>query len=109
MAEGNQILVPGYTLFVADACSGLKSIVTLVPIACIVAVFLSKGVWRRAAVIASVVPLAMGANIVRVVVTVQLVSYLGTDVAQGWLHDSFGVATYVAGTLALLGVARILR
>lgn len=109
IAEGNQIMVPGYTLFVADACSGLNSIVTLVPIACIVAVFLSRGVWRRAAVIASVVPLAMGANIVRVAVTVYLVSYLGTDVAQGLLHDTFGVVTYAAGTLALVGVARTLR
>lgn len=109
VAEGNTILVPGYTLFVADACSGLTSIVTLLPLACIVAYFLGRGVWRRAVVVASVVPLAVAANVARVVVTVALVSRLGTDAAQGLLHESFGLATYAVGTLAVIGVARVLR
>jgi exosortase len=108
-AEGNQILLPGQTLFVADACSGLTSIVTMLPLACIVAYFLSHGVWRRAVVIASIVPLAIGANILRVVITVRLVTHLGADAAQGLLHDSFGMATYAVGILALIGVARVLR
>jgi exosortase len=108
-AEGNTILLPGHTLFVADACSGLTSIVTLLPLACVVAYFLSRGVWRRVVVVASVVPLAIAANVARVVVTVAMVSRLGTDAAQGLLHESFGVATYVVGTLAVIGVARVLR
>jgi exosortase len=108
-AEGNQILVPGQSLFVADACSGLTSIVTLLPLACIVAYFLTHGVWRRALVIASVVPLALAANIFRVIVTVQLVEHWGVEFAQGVLHETFGLATYVIGTLAVIAVARILR
>ena len=56
-----------------------------------------------------VVPLAMGANVVRVILTVHLVSSRGIEYAQGLLHDSFGLATYLVGTLALVGVARILR
>jgi len=108
-ALGNQILVPGHTLFVADACSGLTSIVTLVPLACVVAYFLSHGVWRRVIVIASVVPLALGANVVRVIATVVLVSERGIDFAQGMLHESFGAVTYIGGTLALIGVAKVLR
>jgi len=108
-AEGNQILVPGQTLFVADACSGLTSIVTLLPLACIIAYFLSRGIWRRVLVVASVIPLALGSNILRVIVTVQLISSHGIDFAQGLLHESVGTATYVLGTLALIGVARVLR
>ncbi len=109
LAEGNKILIPGHTLFIADACSGLTSIVTMLPLACIVAYFLTSGIWRRALVVASVVPLAMVANIVRVVVTVLLVPVLGPEAAQGSLHESFGLATYVVGTFALVGVARVLR
>lgn len=109
VGDGNQILVPGHTLFVADACSGLTSIITLLPLSAIVAYFLSRGVWRRALVIASVAPLAVGANLVRVLVTVQLVSGYGIEYAQGILHESFGTATYVGGTLCLIGVARVLR
>lgn len=108
-ADGNQILLPDHTLFVADACSGLTSIVTLLPLAWIVAWFLSHGVWRRIAVVASVVPLALGANVLRVIVTVQLVASRGIEFAQGLLHESFGTATYALGTLAVIGVARLLR
>ena len=109
VAEGNQILIPGHALFVADACSGLTSIVTMLPLAFIVAYFLSKDLWRRAIVIASVVPLAIAANILRVTVTVLMVPSLGIEAAQGSLHESFGVATYVVGTLILIGVARGIR
>jgi exosortase len=109
LGEGNQIQLPAATLFVSDACSGLTSIVTMLPIACILAWFLSRGVWRRLLVVASVVPLAMAANVVRILVTVRLVSHVGIEGAQGLLHESFGVATYALGTLALVLVARILR
>ena len=108
-AEGNQILVPEGALFVADACSGLTSVVTMLPISCIVAYFLSRGIWRRALVVVSVVPLAIVGNITRVLITILLVSRLGIEAAQGALHESFGLATYVVGTLAMIGVARLLR
>ena len=108
-SDGNQILLPGSTLFVADACSGLNSIVSLLPLACIVAYFLSHGVWRRVVVVASVVPLAVGANLVRVIVTLQLVDSRGVEYAQGLLHEAWGLTTFVAGTLALVGLARVLR
>jgi exosortase len=108
-AEGNQILLPGQTLFVADACSGLTSIVTLLPLACIVAYFLSHGVWRRVVVIASVVPLSLAANVFRVIVTVRSVESWGIEFAQGVLHETFGLGTYVIGTLAVIAVARLLR
>ena len=108
-ASGNQLFVPGNTLFVADACSGLTSIVTLIPLGAVVAYFLSHGIWRRALIVLCVIPLAIAANIVRVGATVFLVSSHGIEFAQGLLHESFGVSTYVVGTLAILGVARILK
>jgi exosortase len=108
-AEGNRILVPGHSLFVADACSGLTSIVVLFPFACVIAYFLSRGIWRRALIVASVVPLAVAANILRILLTVTMVSSWGIESAQGVLHSSFGVATYVVGNLALIGLARLLR
>ncbi len=107
--QGNEILVPGHTLFVADACSGLTSIVTLLPLAALVAYLASRRVWRRLVIVASVIPLSLLANVLRVTVTVALVGRLGPDVAAGSLHESFGLITYLIGTLALLGVARVLR
>jgi exosortase len=107
--EGNRIEIPGHVLFVADACSGLTSIVTLLPVACVVAYFVSHGVWRRLLVVVGVVPLAMLANILRVVVTVKLVAQIGPAAAQGLLHESFGLATYAVGTALLVVLARCLR
>ena len=43
------------------------------------------------------------------IVTVAMVSTIGIEAAQGSLHETFGVATYVLGTLAVIGVARVLR
>lgn len=108
-AEGNRIFVPGHELFVANACAGLNSIVTLLPLGVVVATFLVRGTWRRAAVLASVVPLAMLGNVIRVVATAVLVTRFGVEYAEGGLHESFGVATFLLGTGALLGVARLVR
>ena len=101
--------IPGHTLFVADACSGLTAIVTLLPVGCVVAYFLARGWWRRLVVVASVVPLAMAANVVRVVATVMLVDTIGIQAAEGFLHESFGIFTYVVGTLFLVAFARVMR
>lgn len=107
--EGNTIMLPDHNLFVADACSGLTSIVTMIPLACIVAYFLSRGIWRRAVIVASVIPLAITANIIRVVVTVRMSSIWGPETTQGALHETFGLATFVGGTLTVIAVARVLR
>jgi exosortase/archaeosortase family protein len=51
----------------------------------------------------------MLANVFRVVVTVWMIPVIGIEAAQGALHESFGLATYIVGTLAMIGVARVLR
>jgi exosortase len=108
-SEGNRIFLPGHELFVANACAGLNSIVTLLPLGVVVATFLLRGAGRRALLLASVVPLAMIGNIARVVVTALLVTRFGIEYAEGNLHETFGVATFALGAAALLGVARLLR
>jgi exosortase len=108
-AEGNKVYTPGHDLFVADACSGLTSIVTMLPLATVVAYFGSRGVWRRVVVVISVIPLAISANVARIIVTVAMVDELGVEVAQGLLHESFGVLTFVVGTISLLVLASWLR
>jgi exosortase len=108
-SSGNRIFVPQTELMVADACSGLTSLVTLAPLAAVVAYFLSHGIWRRALILFATVPIAMVGNIARVIVTVVLVSEFGLTYAEGLVHDSFGLATFVLGTGVLLGLARLLR
>jgi len=108
-SDGTQIFIPGHTLFVADACSGLTSIVTLLPLAAVVGIFITTRWTRRAVILASVIPLALLGNIARVALTVSLVGRYGVDFAQGSLHESFGLMTFVVGTIALLAVGRLVR
>ncbi len=108
-ATGNRIFVPGHELFVADACSGLSSVVTLLPLGVVVAYFLSHGIWRRLVLVGSVVPIAIAGNMARVLLTVVLVSSHGMEYAEGLLHESFGLVTFIGGTIVLVSLARLLR
>src|SRR5262245_2532567 len=83
---GNRVLMPGHELFVADACSGFTSIVTMLPLSVVVAYFLSRGVWRRLLIVGSVLPLAFLGNIARVFITVALVAQGWVEFQEGLLH-----------------------
>ena len=109
--EGNLIEIPGgESLFVADACSGITSVITLLPLGVFLAYFTERTLARRAVLVAFVVPLAMFGNLLRVIVTVLAARAWGADAAtKGSLHDSAGILTYVLGCLALLGVGWLMR
>ena len=106
---GNRIFVPQSELMVDDACSGLTSLITLTPLAAVIAYFLADGIWRRALILFAAVPIAMLGNVARVMITVVLVSKFGVTYAEGLVHESFGLATFMIGTGLLLGVARLIR
>jgi exosortase len=109
--EGNVLLLPGeVSLFVAEACSGITSIVTLTPLAVALAYLTERSLARRAVLVASVVPLAMLGNLLRVIATVLAASAIGARPAtEGPLHEMGGVLTFAFSCLLLLGVGGALR
>lgn len=108
--DGNVIHLPGgESLFVAEACSGITSIVTLLPLAVFLATFTQRTFSRRLLLVATVVPLAMLGNLLRVTGTVVAVRAYGIESASGTLHDSAGILTYLLGCIALLGVGALMR
>ncbi len=111
LREGNSILLPGgESLFVADACSGVTSLLTLLPLAVLVAFLTERDGWRRAVLIASVVPIALGFNLFRVLATVLAAQQIGVERATaGALHEAAGLLVYAAGCVALLAVGGLLR
>lgn len=109
--EGNiLVLSSGESLFVADACSGITSIITLTPLAVALAWYAEKRWSTRAWILVSVVPLAMAANLLRVVGTTLAVDRWGSEavLASAW-HDLSGLATFTLACLGLLGVSRLVR
>jgi exosortase len=109
--EGNVLTLPGdQSLFVAEACSGITSLITLLPIGVLVAYLTESELWRRGVLVAMVVPIALAGNLLRVVGTVLLSIEFGVAVATtGPIHEWAGVATYVLGCGALLLVGAALR
>lgn len=108
LREGNVITLPGgESLFVAEACSGLTSLVTLVPIAVLIAWLAPLTTPRRLALVALVVPAAMTANLLRVVGTVLGTAAFGARaMTDEPVHSLVGLSVYVVACAALLLVAR---
>ncbi|NNL65509.1 MAG: exosortase/archaeosortase family protein, partial [Myxococcales bacterium] len=106
LREGNVIVLPEGSLFVAEACSGITSIVTLLPVAALL-VFLTPGPRRHGwLLVASVVPIAMLWNLVRVLATVAATRSVGVvQATTGSLHETAGMLTFVAGCLSLLALS----
>ncbi|MBW2271720.1 MAG: exosortase/archaeosortase family protein [Deltaproteobacteria bacterium] len=104
--EGNVFELPGGDeLFVAEACSGITSVVTLIPLAVFLAYFTERLLWRRMLLVLAVLPLAFAGNLLRVLITVLVAGRWGSEVAaKGAAHEWTGIATYILGCLALLGV-----
>jgi exosortase len=99
--EGVTIFVAQYELLVEDACSGMHSLLGLVAIT-LLYVYLTHGSsWRLSLLFTAVaIPIAVVANILRIVVLVLLTYYFGNAVAQGFLHETAGILLF--GTALLL-------
>jgi exosortase len=109
--EGNVIALPGDEfLFVAEACSGITSIVTLLPIALLLAHLVLRSLARQALLVAAVVPVAMLLNLVRVVATTLAARAWGAQaVTEGAVHDAAGLLTVVGSCLLLVAAGLALR
>ncbi|HVH05608.1 MAG TPA: exosortase/archaeosortase family protein [Myxococcota bacterium] len=109
--EGNVLLLPsGESLFVAEACSGVTSIVTLAPLGVLLAVLTLRGPVARVLLVAAVVPLAMAGNLVRVLATVFAAMRVGAQSAtDGPPHEMLGLLTYLVAVSLLLALSALLR
>ncbi|GEM_PF-377792 len=109
MRDGVDIHLPRYTFSVGAPCSGMKSLVALLAVGALAAYILTGPIWKRGALFALTVPLALIANVVRILCILAIGSWWGRDAAQGFLHGFSGVAVvYVTAAVGLAGVARML-
>ena len=81
-----------YQLMVADACSGLNSMFSLTALGTLFMYITGrKSLLHNAIMLASILPIAFGANIVRVIVLVLITYHLGDEAGQGFLHGAAGI------------------
>ncbi len=108
LREGNVIILANTTLEVAEACSGIRSLVSLLTIGIIYGYFTDSRTWVRTIVALSAIPVAIFANGLRVAGTGIAAHYYGSAAAQGFFHTFSGWFVFIAAMLMLFGVIRML-
>ncbi|MBI5446810.1 MAG: VPLPA-CTERM-specific exosortase XrtD, partial [Deltaproteobacteria bacterium] len=107
--EGNLIHLPGQTLEVADACSGMRSLMTLVTLGVVYAYFSERVTWKRLLIVLSTIPIAVVTNAGRVTGTGLLTHYVSPKAAEGFFHSFSGWLVFIAAFLLLLALRRLLH
>lgn len=102
--EGNMLYFIQTQLEVAEACSGIRSIMSLTMISLIFCFLSREGLWRKTVLVFAAIPIAIVANIFRVTGTGVLAHYYGDDVARGFLHEFSGIVIFVFGFALLFSV-----
>ena len=101
LREGNVINLPSMALEVAEACSGIRSLMSLITLAIIYGYLMEKRLWARILIALASVPIAVIANSVRIIGTGLLVQYWDPEMAEGYFHASWGWLIFVISLILL--------
>ncbi len=107
--EGNLIILPNCTLEVVEACSGVRSLLTLLA-AVIGYVYLVEPItWKRCVLVALMIPIVIVSNGLRLVATGLLSYYFGPGADSGIAHTGLGLVFFALAFLSAILVHRLLR
>lgn len=110
LRQGNIIHLPdNYSLEVAEACSGLRSLVTLLALGALLAYLTLKTKWKAITLFLATVPIAIAANIFRITVTAIGAYGISRKVAEDVLHELSGTIVFMFSLICLLILSSILR
>ncbi|MGA7829833.1 MAG: exosortase A [Terracidiphilus sp.] len=108
LREGNVIELPLMKLEVAEACSGIRSLMSLFTLSIFYGYFLEKSVWRRMVLIVASIPIAIAANAVRILGTGLCVQYWNPEKALGFFHEFSGWVIFLVSLVCLYIIHRAL-
>ena len=107
--EGNVLELPVMKLEVAEACSGIRSLMSLFTLAVFYGYFLERGTRRRVILALASIPIAVAANAARIVGTGLCVQYWDPDKALGFFHEFSGWVMFVISLTCLYFLHRLMR
>jgi len=99
--------VGGHELFIADACSGFRSIVTLLALGAVYVYFQNTSKTNKWVLFVSVVPIAIFANIFRICLTGLIAYKWGSEKAEGFFHDFSGMVLFFVTVLCLMALTGV--
>jgi len=106
LREGNVIELAQIKLQVVEACSGIRSLMTLATLAVVYLRFFENRMWRRFALLAAIVPIAVIANAARVAGTGVMSHYWSIQAAEGFMHKFSGWVVFFAAFLLFMLIAQ---
>jgi len=107
--QGNIIYLPNYSLEVVEACSGLRSLVSLLALGTFFAYVTFKSNLKRFILFLSVFPIAIGANIFRIFITAVGAYVVSPKLAEDFLHKLSGLIVFLVSVFSLFIFSRIIR
>lgn len=107
--EGNVMHLAAASLDVEEACSGIRSLMSLTALGLLYAYITYSSWLMRLLLLLAIVPIAIAANVFRVTMTGLLAHYISVDTALGVFHTAGGWSVFIVAAALLLGVSRLLR
>jgi exosortase len=102
LREGNVLVLPNYSLEVVEACSGIRSLMSLIALAVAYGYFVEKRPWVRITLVALMVPIAVASNAMRVMGAGVLTYLFGPQAAEGFFHSFQGWLIFVFAVACML-------
>lgn len=109
LRQGNIIHLPSYSLEVAEACSGLRSLVSLLALSAVYAYLTQKSKVKKIILFLSAVPIALVANIFRILVTALGAYLISPKMAEEFLHELSGLLVFIVSFICLFVFGSILK
>ena len=103
LREGNVLILANATLEVAEACSGIRSLVSLFTLGIVFGYFVDRRPWVRAVIALSAIPVAILANGLRVASAGVAAHNFGTAGVEGLFHEFSGWVVFIIAFLMMLG------
>ncbi len=109
LREGNILVLASQSLSVAEACSGIRSLLSLTFLSLIYAYMFDKRIWMRWVLLFATVPIAILANAGRVTITGILSEEVSTDLAHGFFHSLEGYVIFVFAGAMMIGLHALIN
>ncbi len=107
--QGNILYLPEYTLEVAEACSGLRSLATLMALGALYGHLTLPGKVRPLILFASTIPIAIVTNIIRLLFTAVGAYAISTKLAEDFLHELSGMIVFFTAMIMMFILGAILK